>query len=116
MATSPLPSWGPEAEKGAELLRSPCILGFPNTKRGEKIRSDYLTLAFSGAQKRAELLRNPCILGLPNTKRGEKIRSLSGNPTIAPEGSAEAKVKGAEGAGHNSQLPQPQQQALNSSQ
>ena len=32
---------------------------------GGKIRSAYLTPAFSGAQKRAELLRTPRILGAP---------------------------------------------------
>ena len=44
---------------------TPAFSGIPNTKRGEKIGSDYLTLAFAGAEKRAELLRNPCILGGP---------------------------------------------------
>ena len=47
---------------------SPAFSGVPNTKRGDKIRSGYLTLAFSGAQKRAELLHNPCILGDPQQK------------------------------------------------
>ena len=38
-----------------------------------KIRSGYLTPAFSGAQKRAKMLRHPCILGGPQTK-GDEIR------------------------------------------
>ena len=50
-----------------------CILGEPQTK-GDKMRSGYLTPAFSGAQKRAEMLPHPCILGDPETK-GDKIRS-----------------------------------------
>ena len=45
-------------------------------KRGEKIRSDYLTLAFSGAQKRAELLRNPCILGDPLSSLGWQVGTM----------------------------------------
>ena len=44
---------------------TPTILGVPNGKRAEEIRSGYLTHTFSGAEKRAELLRNPCILGGP---------------------------------------------------
>ena len=54
------------------MLRHPCILGDPQIK-GDKIRSGYVTPAFSGAQKRADLLRHPCILGGPQTK-GDKIR------------------------------------------
>ena len=42
------------------MLRHPYILGDPQTKGG-KIRSGYLTLAFSEAQKRAELLRHPIL-------------------------------------------------------
>ena len=41
--------------------------GVPN--RGDKIRSGYITSAFSGAHKWAELLRNPCVLWGPQ-KRG----------------------------------------------
>ena len=55
------------AQKTAEMLRHPCILGGPQTK-GEKIRSGYLTPAFSGGQKRAGMLCHPCILGDPQTK------------------------------------------------
>ena len=55
------------------MLRHPCIVGDPQTK-GNKIRSGYLTLAFSGAHKWAEMLCHPGILGDPQTK-GDKIRS-----------------------------------------
>ena len=55
------------AQKRAELLRHPCILGGPQTK-GDKIRSGCLTPAFSGAQKRAEMLCHPCILGVPKQR------------------------------------------------
>ena len=48
------------------------LSGVANVKRGEKIRSGYLTLAFSGAKKRAEVLHNPCILSGPQRQaRGE---------------------------------------------
>ena len=48
------------AQKRAEMLRHPCILGDPQTK-GDKIRIGCLTPAVSGAQKRAEVLCHPCI-------------------------------------------------------
>ena len=57
------------AQKRAETLRNPCILGGPQTK-GDEIRSGCLTHAFSGAQKRAEVLRYPCILRGP-LQRGQ---------------------------------------------
>ena len=47
--------------------------GVPN--KADKIRSGYLTLAFSGAHKRVVLLRNPCILGVPN-KGGQNQKWL----------------------------------------
>ena len=74
VATAPLPSWGPS--KGRKWYVTPVFSGFPNTKRGVKIRSGYLTPAFLGALKRAKLLRNPCVLGFPKAKRGDKIRSV----------------------------------------
>ena len=55
------------AQKRAEMLRQPCILGDPQTKR-DKIRSGCLTRAFSKAHKRVKMLRPPCILGDPQTK------------------------------------------------
>ena len=70
--------------KGGQNLRwlaHPCLLGgpkegtyatpplhsrgSPRPSAGCKIRSGYLTPAFSGAQKRAEMLRHPYILGDP---------------------------------------------------
>ena len=50
---------------------------------GKKIRSGYLTPAFSGAQKRAEFLRNPCILRDPK-QRGRK--SEVATPPLASRG------------------------------
>ena len=68
------------AQKRAEMLRHPCILGGPQTK-GDKIRIGCLAPAFSGAQKRAEMLRHPCVFGGPQTK-GDKIRSGCLNPAF----------------------------------
>ena len=80
------------------MLRHPCILGDPNTRRGEqnqkwsptkgnKIKSGCVNPAFSGANKRAEMLRHPCILGDPQRQarganqkwsitKGNKIKSV----------------------------------------
>ena len=75
MATSPLHSRGPK--RGRNCYVTPTFSGVPNAKRGERIRSGCLTLAFLGAEKREELQRNPCIVGGGggNAERGEKIRS-----------------------------------------
>ena len=69
-ATSPLHSQGSptkgtkskRAQKRAEMLHHPCVLGGPQTKGG-KIRISSLNLAFLGAQKWADMLHHPCILG-----------------------------------------------------
>ena len=75
MATSPLPSQGPK--RGRNRYITPAFSGSPNAKLGNKIRSGYLTPAFSVAQKRAELLHNPCILGDPQRQaRGENQKWL----------------------------------------
>ena len=75
MTTSPLPFRGPK--RGQNCYVTPTFSGIPNAKRGDKIRSGYLTPAFSGAQKRAELLRNPCVLGDPQRQpRGENQKWL----------------------------------------
>ena len=67
----PLHSQGPK--RGRNCYVTPAFSGIPNAKRGQRIRSGDLTLAFSGAQKKAELLRNPCILGDPQRQaRGQK--------------------------------------------
>ena len=66
------------AQKRAERLRHPCILGDPQTK-GDKIRSGCLTPAFSGAEKRAEMLRHPCIPGGPQHQaRGQNQKWPTG--------------------------------------
>ena len=65
-------------------LPHPCLLYItlafsevPNAKRGDKIRSGYFTLAFSGAQKRAEMLHHPYSLGgLQCQARGENQKWL----------------------------------------
>ena len=63
MATSHLPSWGPQMGRDCQVTSA--FSAIPNTKHGEKIGSGYLTPAFLRAQKGAELLRNPCVLGGP---------------------------------------------------
>ena len=73
------------AQKRAEMLRHPCILGDPQRQargakiqkwsptKGTKITSGCLTPTFSGAQKRVEMLRHPCILEGPQCQaRGAK--------------------------------------------
>ena len=71
------------AQKRAEMLRHPCILGDPQTK-GDKIRSGYLTPASSGAQKRAEMLRHPCILGGPQQRGQNEISKPTLGVTMMP--------------------------------
>ena len=41
------------------------LLGVPDAKLGEKIRSGFHTPTFLGAQMRAEVLRNPYVVGGP---------------------------------------------------
>ena len=75
MASSPLLSRWPK--RGRNCCVTPAFTGIPKAKREEKIRSGYLTFAFSGAQKKAELLRNPCILGDPQRQaRGQNQKWL----------------------------------------
>ena len=50
---------------------------------GDKIRSGYITLAFSGAQKWAELLRNPCVLG-GSEERTKSKEATSPLPSRGP--------------------------------
>ena len=52
MPTSPLPSLGPKT--GGNGYVTPTFSGV--SKKGDKIRSGYLTLAFLGADMRAEML------------------------------------------------------------
>ena len=58
-----------QAQKRAEMLHHPCILGDPQTQ-GDKIRIGCLNLTFWGGQKQAEMLHHPCILGGPQ-QRGQ---------------------------------------------
>ena len=73
-ATSPLPSRGPRRGRDSYVTRA--CSGVANAKRGDEIRTGYLTPAFLGAQKRAEVLRKPCILRVPKANQGEKIRCV----------------------------------------
>ena len=78
VAASPLPS--PWAQKRAEMLRHPYILGDPQ-RQARRVESEVVLNkweqnlkwlphpAFSGAQKRVEMLRHPYILGDPQRQR-----------------------------------------------
>ena len=61
VATSPLPSRGPK--RGQKCYVTPASRG--SSAKGNKIRSGYITPAFSGAQNWADWLHNPCLLGGP---------------------------------------------------
>ena len=71
VAVSPLRSQRPTSGRKCYVTRR--ISGIPIAKRTEKIRSGYLTLAFSGGHEWAELLRNPSILGGPQTGKKNQI-------------------------------------------
>ena len=73
VATSPLPSRGPR--RGRNCYVTPAFSGVPNAKRGDKIRSGYLTPAFLGATRGRDCYVTPAFSGVPNAKRGDKIRS-----------------------------------------
>ena len=64
-------------KRGRNCYITPALPGVHNAKIGVKIRSGYLTPAFSGAQKRAEVLHNPCIPGVPNDKDKIRIHCLT---------------------------------------
>ena len=69
------------------------LSGVPNAKCGEKVRSGYLTLAFSGAKKRAEVLRNLCILGGPQRQAwGENQKWLRPPCLLGGGGQMRAEV------------------------
>ena len=85
---SPLPSWG--TKRGRKCYVNPAFSCIPNARRGEqnqkwsptkgnKIRSGYLTPAFSEARKRAEMRHQPCILKDPQRQaqgaKSEMVRS-----------------------------------------
>ena len=71
LAASRLPSWGPTS--GWKCYVTPAFSGVP--KKGDKIRSGCLTLAFLEANMWADLLRNICVLGGPQT-RGQNQNGL----------------------------------------
>ena len=71
MATSHLPSR--VRKKGRNCYVTPALLGIPNTKHADNIRSGYLTHAFSGTQRRAKLLCYPTFSGIPDAKGGENV-------------------------------------------
>ena len=78
VATSPLLLGGPkEGGNATSLLHS---RGSLTLSGGSKIRSGYLTLAFSGAQKRAEMLYHPCILGGPQRQAQGAKSELATSP------------------------------------
>ena len=80
MATSPLPSPGPK--RGQNCYVAPAFSGILNDKLGDKIKSRYLTPAFSRAQKRAELLHNPCILGEPQRQTRKQNQKWLPHPCL----------------------------------
>ena len=69
-------------DQNQKWLPHPCFLRSPkeggnatsplhsrgSTTKGNKMKSGYLTPAFSGAHKRAEMLCHPCILGHPKQR------------------------------------------------
>ena len=60
-------------KEGGNATSSLHSAGSPTPSIRSKIRSGYVTLAFSGAQRRAEMLRNPYVLGGPQRQaRGAK--------------------------------------------
>ena len=76
-----------KGEQNQNWLLQPCLLGGPKEGenatspqhsrvspiKGNKIKTGYLTHAFSGAQKRAKMLCHPCIRGDPQRQaRGAK--------------------------------------------
>ena len=64
VVTSPLPSRGPT--RGQNCYVTPAVSGVSN--EGDKIKSGYLTNAFSGAHNWEELLHNPCMLVVPQAR------------------------------------------------
>ena len=94
LATSAMPSRGPKTRRSC--YATPAFSRVPDAKRGDKITSGslalafsgvpnkgheitrgYLTPAFSGAQKRVESLRKPRILGGPQRQtRGQNQKWL----------------------------------------
>ena len=64
VATSLQPSWGPA--RGRNCYMTHVFSAVPI--KGDKIRSGYITFAFSGDHKRAQVLHNSCILCSPRQR------------------------------------------------
>ena len=82
MLATPLLSRGPRS--GQICYVTPALLEVP--RRGDKIKSGYITLAFTEARKGVALLRNPCVLWSPQ-KRGQNQKwahhpCLLGGPQV----------------------------------
>ena len=92
VATSPLPSRGSPtkgtrskwAQKRAEMLHHPCILGGPQTN-GDKIRIGRLNPAFWGTHKWAEMLPQPCFLrDTHQRRRKQSTKNFFSNGVLDP--------------------------------
>ena len=57
------------------MVVTPALWGLRNAKRADKVKSGYLTPAFSGAEKRRNCYVTPAFSGAPNARSGDKIRS-----------------------------------------
>ena len=89
MLHNPCIHWGPQIRgqnQNYKWLAQPCLLGGPKRREcyitpaffgvlseGDKIQSDYPTLAFCGAQKWAELLQDPGSLRGPHKGTRSKV-------------------------------------------
>ena len=82
VAISPLPYPGPKRRRNC--YRTLAFSGATNDNRGEKIRTGYLTPAYSGTHRTEELLCDPAFSGVPNAKREEKIRRGHLTPAFEP--------------------------------
>ena len=71
------------AQKRAEMLRHPCILGDPQTK-GDKTRIGYLTPAFSGAKKSGNATSPLHSRGSPTTGTKSDLKTYARGNNDAP--------------------------------
>ena len=97
---TPALSWVPnKGDQNQKWLPHPCLLGGPkevknatsplhshgSPTKGTKIRSGYLTLAFSGAQKRSKMLHHPCIVMGPQQRGPKSEVAASPLPSRGPK-------------------------------
>ena len=68
VATSPLPSWGPQ--RGRKCYVRPMCSKIPN--QADKIRSGYLTLACRGPKRGRKCYVAPAFSGVPNKGKGNQ--------------------------------------------